>query len=156
VMHYGSRSRMRLSRPGDRSVRGCMGVASMSIVDFFRGTAPDYQGRRLDDILAWDDDHLESIHDYIQVLFPLYEPSMFNFRAPLLDEATVAAFRADEGARANLARAFERMLRFYGLRHDAASGKVLRADNFAQKAENWISPFNHNYRRVTRILGSLT
>src|SRR5207248_62155 len=107
------------------------------------------------EMLAWNDVRLEMFHDYIQVLFPLREQSFFNWNAPLLDDATIAAFRADEALRANLARAFERMLLFYGL-HYSATGKVLRTDEFALKARHWLFPGDHNYRRITRILTSLT
>jgi hypothetical protein len=128
----------------------------MDLVAFYRGEEPDYQGRRLEDMLAWNDVRLEMFHDYIQVLFPLRDPSFFSSRAPLLDDATIASFRADEKIRANLTRAFERMLLFYGLRHDGASGTVVRTDEFALKARHWLFPGDHNYRRITRILHSLT
>src|SRR6476620_8002646 len=108
-----------------------------AIVDFYRGDAPDYLGRRLDEILAWNDVRLELVHNYIQVLFPLRDESFFNISAPLLNEETIAAFRADERLRANLARAFERMLHFYGLRHDE-TGRVVRAEHFGMAAMNWL------------------
>jgi hypothetical protein len=126
------------------------------IVDFYRGTRPDYLGRSLDEILGWDDDRLEYVHNYIQVLFPLREGSFFNASAPLLDDPTVSAFREDEGLRQNLEQAFESMLHFYGLERDPGSGKVTRAPHFPDRAAEWLSPFNHNYRRITRILRSLT
>jgi hypothetical protein len=47
------------------------------------------------------------------------------------------------------------MLSFYGFRYDAESGKVVRAEVFVIKTRNWISPYNHNYRRITRILTCL-
>lgn len=127
-----------------------------AIVDFYRGDAPDYLGRRFDDILAWNDVRLEMVHNYIQVLFPLSEESMFNSSAPLLDQETITAFRADDRAKANLGRAFERMLGFYGLHYDEATAQVVRADNFFIARQNWINPYNHNHRRITRILKCLT
>ena len=127
-----------------------------SIVDFYRGDAPDFLGRTLDEILSWDDERLEDVHSYIQVLFPLGEYSFFNIRAPLIDEGTISAFQADPRLRANLARSFERMLAFYGMGYDPKSGKVELAVDFVEKALNWLKPYNHNYRRITRILRSLT
>jgi hypothetical protein len=126
-----------------------------AVVDFYRGDSPDYLGRQLDEILAWNDVRLELVHNYIQVLFPLREESLFNSRAPLLDEETMTAFRGDAQLRANLERAFERMLQFYGMRLDRESGRVERADNFRLAALNWLNPHNHNYRRITRILKCL-
>jgi hypothetical protein len=125
------------------------------IVEFYLGNRPDYRGRWLHDIWRWDDTRLEMMHNYIQVLFPTREESLFNAWAPVLDDATVAAFRQDARLRNNLATSFERMLRFYGLASDPQSGKVVRADDFAQQARNWIDPYNHNYRRITRILTCL-
>jgi hypothetical protein len=57
------------------------------------------------------------VHDYIQWLFPLDEPSRFNADAPLLTPADRLAFRHETLA-ANLRRALDRMLAFYGLRFD--------------------------------------
>lgn len=126
------------------------------IVEFYLGNQPDDRGRWLHDIWHWDDARLEMLHNYIQVLFPNREESFFNAWAPVLDDATVAAFRRDERLRNNLGASFERMLRFYGLSADPQSGKIVRAADFPDKARNWIDPYNHNYRRITRILKCLT
>ena len=40
--------------------------------------AKDDEGRSLEDILKFKDNELEYHHDYIQVLFPLPEPSPIN------------------------------------------------------------------------------
>jgi hypothetical protein len=126
-----------------------------AIVEFYRGTAADYLGRRLEQIWQWDHDRLESVHNYIQVLFPNREPSQFNARAPLLDRAAIDAFHADPALRRNLAVSFEVVLRFYGLEYDAAAGRVRRRPDFTERAANWITPYNHNYLRLTRILKCL-
>ena len=128
----------------------------MDLIAFYRGEAADYQGRMLHDIWSWDDRRLEDRHDYIQVLFPLPEPSHFNARAPLLDDAILARFRTDEVIRANLMQSFRVMLRFYGFRLDEKTGEVVEADNFSQRAEQWLSPGDHNHLRITRILKCLT
>ena len=44
------------------------------IVTFYSGGADD-RGRTLEQILAWADDRLESVHDYIQWVFPTIAPS---------------------------------------------------------------------------------
>src|SRR5687767_14960180 len=62
-----------------------------AIVEFYSG-GRDSAGRTLDEILAWDDDRLEAIHDYIQWLFPTRQPSGVNPFAPLVTDATVRAF----------------------------------------------------------------
>lgn len=126
-----------------------------AIVDFYLSNQPDYLGRWLRDIWRWDDDRLEWSHNYIQVLFPNREESLFNAWAPVLDEQTIAAFHDDPRLRQNLAASLDLMLRFYGLATDGPSGKIVRAADFPYKARNWIDPHNHNYRRITRILKCL-
>ena len=125
------------------------------LLDFYRGQATDTEGRRLHDLWTWDDDSLESVHDFIQWLFPLPEPSQFNPDAPLLSSEDIAAFRAEASLRANLRRSFERILSFLGLteRADASIGEG--ASFAARAADVWTTP-NHNWLRITRILRSLT
>ena len=113
----------------------------------------------LDDILAWDDDRLEAVHDYIQWLFPTIAPSGVNPHAPLITAGTIATFRSAPELRERLRAALDRMLAFYGLRRQsAADGKPLitvDAARFGARAGNWLSPGNHNHLRLTRIMQSL-
>jgi len=55
-----------------------------------------------------------------------------------------------------LRQAFQRMLRFYGLRQTVTSTGITieRAPDFAARAQNWLWPMNHNHLRLTRILRS--
>jgi hypothetical protein len=48
------------------------------IIDFYRKTSPDSEGRYLEEIWAWSDDELMAEHDWIQRLFPTDHPSAFN------------------------------------------------------------------------------
>jgi hypothetical protein len=45
------------------------------------------------------------------------------------------------------------MLTFFGLA--VKDGKVVRANTFAQKQSNWVTPSNHNFLRITRILKAM-
>ena len=128
----------------------------MDLAAFYRGEAPDYQGRTLREIWAWGDDRLEAQHDYIQVLFPLAERSQFNSRAPVLDDATAERFRSDPVIQANLLQSLRVMLRFYGFRMDEKTGEVVEAENFVERAPEWLFPEDHNHLRITRILKCLT
>jgi hypothetical protein len=130
------------------------GMTESALIAFYRGPGVDHAGRRFDDILAWDDRRREVVHDYIQWLFPLPEPSRFNPRAPLLSDADVAAFRADPALTAQARRALDTMLAFFGLRR--AADAVVRAETFADRAPAWLEPANHNHLRLTRILRFLT
>lgn len=122
------------------------------LIDFYRGEGADAEGRRLDDILTWRDNMLEAVHDFIQWLFPLPEPSRFNPDAPLLTPDDIAAFRRDPALRANLLRSFQRILTFLGLqlRDD---GEVVEGDFV--RIEQVFGYQNHNWLRITRILRSL-
>src|SRR5262249_3787518 len=84
------------------------------IVDFYTGSAPDHRGRFLREILEWPDERLESVHDFIQWLFPLPDPSPVNPHAPVIDHKTIESFAARADLRDALRTSFERMLRFYG------------------------------------------
>ena len=112
-------------------------AANVQITGFLSGESPDGEGRFLTEIQQWPDQELESVHDFIQWMFPLTEPSPVNPDAPVLDAETIAEIRArpelQEAVRASLAR----MRRFYG------------------ESAHWISPGNHNYLRITRILKCL-
>jgi hypothetical protein len=69
------------------------------LIAFYRDGAHDDRGRSLTEILAWPDDRLEDVHDFIQWLFPLPEPSGANPSAPTLDAATIQAFHATPAMR---------------------------------------------------------
>jgi hypothetical protein len=121
------------------------------ITDFYRGVGTDDRGRTLTAMWGFSDEQLESIHDFIQWMFPLREPSRFNPDAPLLNDADVAEFRADPRLRAHLRRSLAVFLAFVGLRLDG--GRVVEAADFRRKASVWRHP-NHNWLRVSRVLAS--
>jgi hypothetical protein len=124
------------------------------LVDFYRGEATDTEGRLLQDIWGWSDGRLEAVHDFIQWLFPLPEPSRFNPDAPLLGQDDIIAFQKDEHLRGNLRKSFARILTFLGLRQ-TESGEIVEGENFSIRAVDvWEAP-NHNWLRITRILRCL-
>jgi hypothetical protein len=128
------------------------------ILSFFRGTGTDHAGRRHADILAWSDGQLEAVHDYIQWLFPLRKRSRFNPGAPLLSPETIAAFHEDGALRDTLLAGFRRMAAFYGLAirdFDDGTLQLDLAPEFDARARVWLTPGNHNFLRITRILTSL-
>jgi hypothetical protein len=125
----------------------------MSLLAFYRGTGRDHDGRRIADIWAFSRDQLESIHDFIQWLFPLEVPSPVNPEAPTLDAETIAEFRKSPELQANLRKSLAMMLDFYGLEERA--GQIAPAAAFAERSANWLSPNNHNHLRLTRIMHCL-
>jgi hypothetical protein len=127
-----------------------------SLVSFYREGTTDDEGRTLAEILSWDDEHLEAVHDFIQWLFPLPEPSGANPNAPILHPLTIRIFQGSISMQQRLRQSLERMLRFYGLHlvSGPAGIAVERAPNFDERAQIWLWPMNHNHLRLTRILRS--
>lgn len=118
---------------------GEIGMASGSpIVNFLSGSGSDHRGRSLEEVLALSDSELESRHDFIQWLFPLDTPSAAVPGSPVLSSNDIAEIRGCQQCRANLLRASDRMRRFY-------------AEN-----DHWLVRFDHNHRRITRIIKSLS
>ena len=126
---------------------------STAIIDFYSGDAPDDRGRFLTEIHGWTNDRLEAVHNYIQWLFPLPEPSPVNPSAPLLDAVTIREFHARPEMRELMRASFLRMLQFYGL--EWREGEVTKAGSYAERSRNWLWPGNHNHLRITRILRCL-
>lgn len=106
-------------------------------------------GYTLQQILDWPDEDWEEQHDFVQWLFATDEPSMFNPDAPVLDAATIAAFRADPMLRHRLRKSFDRWLAFCG---------VVRTEDglpFGNPNPQVWKRQNHNWLRITRVLRSL-
>ncbi|KAI5797706.1 opioid growth factor receptor conserved region-domain-containing protein, partial [Geopyxis carbonaria] len=129
------------------------------IVAFYThpGGTPDHRGRTLSGILALPDAALEAHHDYIQLLFPLPESSMFAYNAPILTPSITAAFRSTLALRLRLRESFARMLTFYGFRatEDAGMLAVVPLRPGATPVRSWWSRSGHNHLRITRIIRSL-
>lgn len=108
-----------------------------ALSEFLSGAGVDGAGRRVDEVLAFDDAALESRHDFIQWLFPLPDGSVAVPGSPMLTDADADTVRADPRALANLQAAAERMQDFYTRTHA------------------WRATFDHNHLRITRIIRSL-
>ncbi|MCB8822938.1 opioid growth factor receptor-related protein [Microvirga rosea] len=89
------------------------------------------------DVLNLSDEQLEEVHDYIQWLFPLPSRSAAEPHAPTLTRTEIAAIQADARAIKTLAQAAERMLQFY------------------RQTSWWLTGYDHNHLRITRIIRSL-
>ena len=132
--------------------------ADDALLRFYQLEGADTRGRTLAELWSWDAARLEDVHDYIQWLFPLPEPSAFNPRAPILTGHTMDAFRADAELRGRLLRSLTLMLNFYGLTLESDGSATLgigRGPDFAAKSRGWLQAGDHNHLRLTRILTSL-
>ena len=104
---------------------------------FLAGDGRDGAGRRLADVLAFDDARIESVHDFIQWCFPLPTASRAVPSAPVLTSDEAESIRADAATLAGLRAARDRMMLFYG------------------RTDGWLRPHDHNHLRITRILHAL-
>lgn len=127
------------------------------LLRFYLGQASDHAGRWFDAILRWDNPRLEATHDYIQWLFPLPTRSAFDDHAPLLSATDLEQFRTSPVLQRNVLRALDRLLKFYGiaLRGSDEDVDCQEAPDFEARRRLWLTPENHHYARLTRILRSL-
>jgi hypothetical protein len=133
-------------------------MPSSRLVAFYAGEERDHRGRLLSHIHQYSSESLERHHDYIQWLFPLPEPSGANPSAPLLTAEDIDAFARDESLRQALLRSFRLMLQFYSLElvEAGATITVTRGEFFDEYIRIWLTPGNHNFLRISRILRSLS
>lgn len=105
--------------------------------DYLAGTGRDSRGRSAQEVLGYSNRQLESIHDYIQWLFPLPTRSGAQPDAPVLSAREIESISADQRAVSTLREASARMVRFY------------------QETDEWLAPYDHNHLRITRIIQCL-
>lgn len=121
---------VRLSRAQDQ-------MGDFSLISFLEGTGRDNAGRSLIDVLAFNDREIEARHDFIQWLFPLPERSAAVPSSPILSAEELEKIRESQTAQENLNRSVDRMLLFY------------------KTTNHWLTHFDHNHLRITRIIKSL-
>jgi hypothetical protein len=128
------------------------------LLAFYEGTGADHRGRRIGDILQFSLAELEEVHDYIQWLFPLNEPSAVMPKAPLVDAECIRAFTDDAKLTDTMRLSFETMLAFYGLKLDQTAAELVisKSADFVPRAENWLRLGDHNFLRLTRIMRSMS
>lgn len=104
---------------------------------FLSSTGTDYKGRTYTEIINQDDLWLERTHDYIQCIFPTDEPSAY-VSSPIVSIDEAKNMATDPVVTNNLRDGLRRMREFY------------------EKNDHWLTPENHNYKRISRILRCLT
>jgi len=107
------------------------------IVSFLEGKTPDHRGRTLAMALRQTDHQAEATHDYIQWFFPLDEPSRSVNGAPVLTELDIEEIKESILVQGNLAKSARWFL------------------GFLERNDHWITKYNHNHLRITRIIKSL-
>ena len=107
---------------------------------------------------------LESMHCYIQWLFPISEKSPFNAHSQILQRHEIVTIAADSAAMANVRKSLDTMLHFFGMRIVAseggpaeeapAGGAAVAIERLPQEWEERYANLNlmaHNYLRITRV-----
>jgi hypothetical protein len=110
----------------------------MNFKNFLLATEPDFKDRMIQDIWSYSDEEIESIHDFIQILFPLNKKSQSVFHGYYLDtDILVQSLKGDDQVKGNILKSSKWFLSFLK-RHDC-----------------WKRGYNHNQLRITRIIECL-
>lgn len=127
------------------------------LLNFYAGTGTDHRGRRIEDVWSWSHEKLEQVHDFIQWIFPLPELSSFNPDAPILTVEDISSFRRSEKLKDRVLKSLDLMLDFYGFvrLEDKGDVKIVKSLNYENRIREWVTPYNHNFIRITRILKSI-
>ena len=91
-------------------------------------------------------------------MFPLRAQSAFNPDAPTLSIDDITKFRTDDALKSPLLDSLAVMLNFYALEMKEVNSalRVCCSATFPERREVWLSPSNHNFLRISRILACLT
>jgi len=137
---------------------GHLADADSTILAFYRLTGTDAAGRFLPEVMAFSNSELESVHNYVQWLFPLPEASGASPTAPILTAGDIAAFRTDPILQQRLRQSMALMFEFYGFTTEDPLGVVTvrLSSHFERRKTVWLLQHNHNLLRITRMLRSLS
>ena len=98
----------------------------------------DFKGRTLQDIWSYSDDEIEKKHDFIQMIFPLNQPSNSVFHGIYLDDNNVIEdLQKNPIVNSNMLKSASWFL------------------SFLERTNHWKQPNNHNHLRITRVIQSL-
>ena len=124
------------------------------LVAFYLNQKRSHGGYMFGEIMKWDKLELERNHDYIQTLFPLPSRSKYAPGAPVLTGASLEEFRTNGAVRANVVRAYFKMMNFFGYSVDVSKRRVSRVSPLDLEigGEKVGLMSSHNYLRITRML----
>ena len=98
----------------------------------------DFKERTLQDIWSYSDREIENQHDFIQMIFPLDQPSNAVFHGIYLDDREVIDnLRTNSTVQSNMIKSANWFL------------------SFLERTNHWKAPNDHNHLRITRIIKSL-
>lgn len=103
------------------------------IIDFYSGKKGNF--RSLNEVRSFSNEQMENIHNYIQWLFPLAEPSKYNPEAPILTFEDIIEFNNNKNLRAEVYKSIRQFMLF-----------LYNNENI------WLCSSNHNHLRISRML----
>ena len=121
-------------------------------LDFVEGRGVDAAGRTIEDYFKFDADKWEECHNHVQWAFPSHIMSRFNLEAPVVDMEDFSHRLSAQG-HVNIKRLMGNYLTSLGWFEDKGGW---HADLKHERAELWLTPYNHNYQRISRLLNLLS
>jgi hypothetical protein len=139
------------------------------ILEFYREQGRDHRGRELAYYQRATAEQWERSHDMVQWAFPLTEKSRHFLQAPTLTAKEIEAFRGDPSLQERVDGMVCRYLNSLGLSAvdyhvycddadcpgDHQVYAVYEDENWDFRRPVWLTPRNHNFLRLTRVLKCL-
>ena len=110
----------------------------MNFKTFLLNKSADHRGRLLEDIYNFSDNEIEGTHDFIQIIFPLAEPSYWSSNKYFIETQKEID---------NLSR------------NKNVKNSILKSASwyiaFLKRNNHWKHSNNHNLKRITRMIKSV-
>jgi hypothetical protein len=113
--------------------------STIDYINFIQGGKTSH-GVSFEEIMIYTDRQLEYDHQFIQWIFPLDTPSMFNADAPIINLQELSNFPAAKSA---IVRSSDKLTTFWGINTDAVNRERIRLLD------------GHNGLRFSRYLQSM-
>jgi hypothetical protein len=105
---------------------------------FLLNKCTDYKGRKLKDILKFSNNKIEETHDFIQLIFPLNEPSFFSSNKNYIKSSEqLKELKSNLQIKKNILNSADWFI------------------SFLSKNNHWITHYDHNHLRITRMIKSV-
>lgn len=118
---------------------------------FYRNEMINTESIYLNDMWNLSPVDMEKKHDFIQWMFPTMEQSFYNKKAPVLSYYELEVLKHDSVVMQNFQKSIAVFLDFLGIEL-LSNQRVRLGKDFEYKSQNWLTPRNHNYKRITRLL----
>ena len=111
----------------------------MDYLDFLSNGGVDFKGRTLEMIWSFTDEQIESIHDFVQIIFPLDKPSESTFHGCYLSsQEIINKIKDNQTAKENILKSSKWYFSF-----------------LKRNIWLWNRKYDHNQLRITRVIECL-